>query len=91
MGQATLGHCVFVCTELTRVVYAVQQFDGASTDHSSDVDQKTRWEGRQSEEGKLLQIENSLVTYNRGQHTLDISYVFLLIIFSEYSMIRTFY
>lgn len=60
--------------ELTRVVYTVQQFDRASADHSTHMNQKTRWERRQGEEGELLQIENP-VTYSRGEHTLDFSQI----------------
>lgn len=50
------------CTELTGVVNAVQQFDRASTDHSANVNQETRWKGGQGEEGELLLRENSSVT-----------------------------
>ncbi len=80
----------FVCAELTGVVYAVQEFDRASADHSADMNQETGWERRQGEEGELLQIENSRVTYSRGKHTLDVSDVFLLIIFTDCSIIVIF-
>lgn len=61
--QATVRLRVSECTELTGVVDAVQQFDGASTDHSANVNQESRWKGGQGEEGELLLKGKSLVSF----------------------------
>lgn len=45
------------CRELTGVVYAIQQFNRTGTDHAADVNQKTRRERSQGEEGELLLIK----------------------------------
>lgn len=59
-----------VRAELTRVVYAVQQFDGASADHAASVNQKTRRERRQGEERELLQIQSNGVIHWTPIHTV---------------------
>lgn len=60
---------MIVLAELTRVVYTVQEFDRASADHSSNMNQKTGRERCQGEKGELLQVENSSVIYSM-QNTL---------------------
>lgn len=57
--------------ELTRVVYTIQQFDRASTDHSANVNEKTRWKRRQGKEGELLQEKNKQFSYlQTGEETV---------------------